>query len=157
MARRRKQGAESAPAGPGAGACPLCGEVVPVGEDGRCGLGHRVRRPAGDAQATEPLSHVDVVDGGVAVPAAEVAGPAAAGLTAAGPAAADTVPLDEEALAETVDLSSPQRTEDEPVDVAPVEADSHPGLGEAPAEADRPGDRKAAAGGDVDFSGELDW
>lgn len=151
MARRRKQGAEPAPAGPGTSACPLCGEVVAVGEDGRCDLGHRVRQPAAAGQATEPLSHVDVVDRGVAVPAAGVAGPAAAGL-----AAADTVPLDEEALAETVDPRSPERTDDEPVDIAPVEADPEPASGEEPADADREGDGKAP-GADVDFSGELDW
>lgn len=158
MARRRKQGAEQAPAGPGAGACPLCGEVVPVGEDGRCGLGHRVRQPAAAAQATEPLSHVDVVDRGVAVPAAGVAGPAAAGLAAAG-----TVALDEEALAQTVDLGSPAPTEDEPVDIAPVDADrtpaDSPDDADATDEAGEPddADADAAAAADTDFSSELDW
>ena len=145
MARGRKERVAQAPGGPGTNACPLCGEVVPVGEDGRCDLGHRVRQPGAANTATEPLSHVDVIEHGVDV--ADVAGLAAAGLAIAG-----TVPLEETALAETARLEpldaerfeddeAERLEDDEPVDIAPVDI--------APVESDE--------ADDVDLSGELDW
>lgn len=136
MARGRKQHSGQAAAGPGTSACPLCGEVVPVGEDGRCDLGHRVRAPGASSTPAEPLSHVDLIERGVEVPAAGVAGLAAAGL-----AMADTVPLDEPAWTETVEPGS-----FEDVDIAPVESADAVTAQDA-------GDES----GDVDLSGELDW
>lgn len=115
MARRRGRDTQVA-SGPGTRACPLCGEVVPVGEDGRCDLGHRVFTPATTFEQTEPLSHVDVVPpdaGAVDVPAAPIAGLAAAGL-----ALADTVPLEEAERDEPVaaEPAAEEPDEDEPLD-----------------------------------------
>lgn len=143
MALGRKRGrpgpAMDAPTAAGGAACPLCGEVVPMGEDGRCDLGHRVRPPGTPFAQSEPLSHVEVLEPGVGVPAAPIAGLAAEGL-ALGDALGDSERLDApEDDSSSADAPAEDAPRDEPRDDGP--------------EDDGPEDGKPG----VDFSSELDW
>ncbi|HWH33334.1 MAG TPA: hypothetical protein VNU01_11755 [Egibacteraceae bacterium] len=133
MPLRRKNArvtAAGAPAGPGTLACPLCGEVVPVGEDGRCDLGHRVQPAHAESETTQPLDTAHDAEPSPPrerppeVSVAPVAGPAAAGL----------------ALAD----------EDGPDTAGAPDEDGGAAGPEDDADAD-------ADAGDTDFSGELDW
>ena len=153
MARGRKRGrpgpAMDRPVAADGEACPLCGEVVPVGEDGRCDLGHRVRAPGAPFAQAGPLSHVEVLEPGVGVPAAPIAGLAAEGL-ALGDTLGDT-------LSDTERLDTPDDDpfgEDAPAEDASSADDTLTGEPrDGDPEDDEPDDGKPG----VDFSSELDW
>lgn len=67
MRRRRGRHGGAADIPAGHDWCELCGKAVPVGPDGRCGLGHRVRSP-------EPVEEEQLIPGPAAQAAAEPAG-----------------------------------------------------------------------------------
>src|SRR5687767_12414515 len=140
MGRRREPALSAAE---GYELCPMCGQPVTVGPDGRCELGHRVRTPVTDVWVDDDPAFAEAAAATMPIAAVGLEEPLPEGElrdALAGPLDLD---LDDDAAA-TVELAPEEPDGGEP-GAAGDEADDSD---EHPDEPPRPA---------TDLGGELDW
>ena len=140
--RRRREPALSA--AEGYELCPMCGQPVTVGPDGRCELGHRVRTPVADVWVDDDPAFADD---------AATTMPIAVGLDEPLPGGelreALAGPLDLDLDLDADDAATVELAPQEPDDSEPEEAsDEEDGSNDEPEDEPRPA---------TDLGSELDW
>jgi len=121
--------------------CPMCGEPVTVGPDGRCELGHRVRTPVSDVWVDDDPAFAEAAAATIPIAAVGLDEPSPEGEL-------------RDALAGPLDLDADDAAT---VELAPEEPDGgEPEAedGEADGSNDEPEDPPRPA---TDLGGELDW
>lgn len=142
--RRRREPALSA--AEGYELCPMCGQPVTVGPDGRCELGHRVRTPVADVWVDDDPTFADEAATTMPIAAVDLDEPLPEGElreALAGPLDLDLDADDED------DVATAEPAPEEPDDGEAASAgDEDDGAEDEPAEPSRPA---------TDLGGELDW
>lgn len=137
--RRRREPALSA--AEGYELCPMCGQPVTVGPDGRCELGHRVRTPVADVWVDDDPAFADAAAATMPIAAVGLDEPLPEGELRE--ALAGPLDLDADDAA-TVELAPQEPHDGEPEDAS----DEEDGSEDEPEEPPRPA---------TDLGGELDW